>query len=381
MIRIDEIYTNTLFAWLKTNRYGMRSFHCHPIGQSSPESLYCQGTTEVWEHNYITFFDVEPINLEVFRPTFDKIRYDLAIDIHDRRGIDQVGIFVSSEHNSENVEKLCSIYGWQPRHYFFWGWAAMDWYRGYNLTFLMKAPEARTITKTFISPNRIVGGARSHRVELLYYIFKNKLLNNWISCPAVCPVEGTTILDIVHPLTNKYPDIEQVFANQKLPLNFPNETGHPMHSCWLSLFDESADSLLYLVSETIATGRRHQLTEKIFKPICLRMPFILHSTHGSLKYLRSYGFKTFSKLWDESYDNEIDDTIRIKKIANLITNLDLLSVEEKQDLFNRAIPIVEHNYNHFYNGGFKDVLWKELTEMLESLDTYEPDILNGIRND
>jgi hypothetical protein len=29
--------------------------------------------------------------------------------------------------------------------------------------------------------------------------------------------------------------------------------------------------------------------------------------------------------------------------------------------------MVEHNYNHFYRGGLTEVLWKELTEMLNGL--------------
>ena len=368
MIRIDEIYENTFFAWLKRHRYGVRSFHCHPIGSSTPESLYCQGTQEVWEHNYITFFDVEPIHLDKFQPTFEKIRYDLAQDIHERRESNRIGTIVTSEHDSENVEQLCSIYGWQSRHYFFWGWAALDWYRGYDLTFLMPEPQERTIKRTFMAPNRIVGGARRHRVELLYYIFKHGLTDNWISCPAVCPVEATPILDIVRPLANRYPDIESVFAQQALPLDMPGETGHPMHSCWLSLFDQAAESMLYLVSETVATKRRHHLTEKIFKPICLCMPFILHSTHGSLEYLRSYGFKTFDKLWDESYDQVVDDSERIKSIADLLIKLDASSAAEKQALFDSAQDICKHNYQHFYSGGFQQVLWQELTEMLASLD-------------
>jgi len=28
---------------------------------------------------------------------------------------------------------------------------------------------------------------------------------------------------------------------------------------------------------------------------------------------------------------------------------------------------VEHNYTHFYNGGLTNVLWKELTGMLDEL--------------
>jgi predicted XRE-type DNA-binding protein len=119
----------------------------------------------------------------------------------------------------------------------------------------------------------------------------------------------------------------------------------------------------------VATGRRLHLTEKTFKPICLQMPFIIVGTAGSLKYLRSYGFKTFSSLWDESYDKESNDIVRLEKIAQLLKELDALSQKEKQELFHASNDIIQHNYNHFYNGGFEKILWTELQEMLNGIDT------------
>jgi hypothetical protein len=141
-----------------------------------------------------------------------------------------------------------------------------------------------------------------------------------------------------------------------------------MHSCWLSLFDESAESLLYLVTETVYTGRRHHLTEKTFKPIALGMPFVIVGTKGSLEYLRSYGFRTFEGIWDESYDLT-EDFVRIERIASLLRSLDELPVSAKQDLFDQAQEVIEHNWNHFYNGGFEAVLWKELQEMLDGIES------------
>jgi hypothetical protein len=97
------------------------------------------------------------------------------------------------------------------------------------------------------------------------------------------------------------------------------------------------------------------------------MPFIIVGTRGSLQYLRSYGFRTFEGIWDESYDLAEDD-VRIERIASLLRSLDELSPEGKQDLFEMACPIVEHNWNHFYNGGFEKILWAELKDMLHSID-------------
>ena len=121
------------------------------------------------------------------------------------------------------------------------------------------------------------------------------------------------------------------------------------------------------MTETVATGRRHHLTEKTFKPIALGMPFVIVGTRGSLEYLRSYGFKTFGDIWDESYDSAEDD-VRITRIAELLKSLDTLSTQAKQDLFDAAQEVIEHNWNHFYNGGFEAVLWTELNEMLAQID-------------
>ena len=270
---------------------------------------------------------------------------------------------ITSEKNSEIINYVHNTYGFEPHYYFFHGWAALDWFRGYDRSFLISQPDDRIITRTFISPNRIIAGERQHRLLMLYHIFKNKLTNNWISCPSVCPAENVSIMDAIQLLSNVYPDIELVFSEQHFPITFPYETGHPMHSCWLSLFKESADSLLYLVTETVATGQRLHLTEKTFKPICLRMPFIILGTQGSLKYLRSYGFKTFGDHWDESYDNESDDIIRIEKISRLLQYLNSLSIKQKQKLFNDLNDIINYNYHHFYNGNFEEILWQELTAM------------------
>ena len=372
MIRIDEIYNNTFWPWFRKNRPGFRVFHCDPFGRSDPDSVVNYGRDDIHEHNYIFFFDQEPIHLNIHMPTFEQAARQTWEITHKHGGLnpptDCAGYLCTSERDSENVEAVCKQFRWKPLYYFFHGWAALDWYRGYDRTFLITPPSERRITKTFVAPNRIIAGERQHRLEMLYHIFRNKLTDNHISCPDVCPAEDISIYEAIKPLAHKYPDIETVFANATLPRNFQGETDHPMHSCWLSLFDECAESMLYLVTETVATGRRHHITEKTFKPIALGMPFVIVGTRGSLKYLRSYGFRTFEGIWDESYDLEQDD-VRMARIASLLRSLDELPPAAKQDLFDQAQEVIEHNWNHFYNGGFEAVLWTELQEMLNGIDT------------
>jgi hypothetical protein len=116
----------------------------------------------------------------------------------------------------------------------------------------------------------------------------------------------------------------------------------------------------------VATGRRHHLTEKTFKPIALGMPFVIVGTKGSLEYLRSYGFRTFEGIWDESYD-DAEDHVRAQRIVSLLRSLDELTPAARQDLFEQCIPVIKHNWNHFYNGGFEQILWQELSDMLEKI--------------
>lgn len=339
-------------------------FFCDPPGTSDPEHLFNFGNDQA-ESNYILFHDQEPIHLNIHTRLFkDAVARNL--DLNHNSGPTYSAI-VTSEQNSDIVDQVCRQYNWKSYYYFFHGWAALDWYRGYDKTYLMPQPTERTITKTFINPNRIIGGYREHRVLLMYQLLKLDIQHSWTSFPAVCPVENLSIEEIASHFKHQYPDIVDVFKQADLPLNFPGEEGHPMHSCWLSLFDLCAESLTYVVSETVFTGRRHHLTEKTFKPICLGMPFIVMSTQGSLEYLRSYGFKTFGDIWDESYDQEPNDSLRIEKIASLLKSLDQLSAVEKQKMFERAIPIIEHNYNHFYNGAFEQILWDEMQGMLKQI--------------
>jgi hypothetical protein len=358
MIRIDELYYNIFVPRVQAKPlHGIHWFD--PFGSVKFDDL-CSYPVVPWDEKAVRylFWDQEPLHRD---------RVDQTLTSFTKMYNGQHHI-ITSEYNSDNVDYVQNTYGFEPHYYFFHGWAALDWFRGYNRSFLMPVPKQRTIKKTFIAPNRIVAGARQHRLLMLYHMFKNGLHNNWISCPEICPAENISVYDAVGQLKSIYPDIESVFAGTDFPRCFPGETNSPMHSCWLSLFDESAESLLYVVTETVANGRRQHLTEKTFKPICLNMPFVVVGTSGSLNYLKRYGFKTFEHLWDESYDTEINDQKRIEKIGQLLKDLDSLSQQEKQNLFRHASDITQHNFDHFYSGGFESILWAELTQMMESMN-------------
>ena len=164
-----------------------------------------------------------------------------------------------------------------------------------------------------------------------------------------------------------YSDIEQVFRQANLPRLFQGEETQLMTSCWLGNFAEAQDSLVYVPTETVYFGNRQHITEKTFKAIALEMPFVLIATAGSLEYLREYGFKTFASVFDESYDEETNDFVRVEKVVKLLKDLDGLTKAERQQIHSACLPIVEHNYQHFYGGGLSNVLWPELVSMLNGI--------------
>ena len=344
-------------------------FFCDPPGRTDPDALFNLGQDDVIETDYVFFHDQEPVWMDLHQPLFDEVlrrNADVLWNRYNQIKPNQFGHVVVSERG-EYVEQLCNQYGWTPHYYFYHGWACQDWFRGYNKSFLIPRARNRAPTQTFMSPNRIVAGKRDHRVLFLYNIFKHHLEHNHISAPRVCGYENIDISTIATKYCNIYPDIKQVFIQADLPKLFLGEHIQQMTSCWLTNFNEAADSLVYVPTETVYFGQRLHITEKTFKAIALEMPFILMAPAHSLAYMRDYGFKTFSDVFDESYDHETDDIKRVEKVVKLLKELDNLSVKERQQIHQACLPAVEYNYNHFYRGGLTDVLWAELINMLKGL--------------
>jgi hypothetical protein len=172
---------------------------------------------------------------------------------------------------------------------------------------------------------------------------------------------------IASKYNNTYPDIEQVFETAELPRLFEGEATQLMHSYQLGNWAEAADSLIYVPTETVYFGKRLHLTEKTFKAIALEMPFVLVAPVHSLQYLRSYGFRTFAPYIDETYDTIADPVERIERVTQILLEIQARSAAAKKALWHELVPIAEYNYDHFYRGGFRDILERELKQMLAGL--------------
>jgi hypothetical protein len=114
-----------------------------------------------------------------------------------------------------------------------------------------------------------------------------------------------------------------------------------------------------VVLETLFDDQRLHITEKTLRPIACGKPFILTATHGSLDYLRSYGFKTFGDYIDESYDSISDPYQRLEAIIQLMTKISMLSLSEKEELNKKFLPIIKYNQQRFFSKEFSDQVINE----------------------
>lgn len=274
-------------------------------------------------------------------------------------------ILVTSEHSSLKDE-LISKYDLNELYYFFHGFAALDWFRGfYALNF--SSPVDRSYQYDYVSYNRIINNDRSYRI---YWISKLSELNLLGQGQISFNVTDNTFddwRDEVADSNSKLSDHARRHAElyltdiNKLVIDQPELPGSASAD-----IPRTVDALWNIVTETVFYYNKLHLTEKIFKPIVSKQPFMLLAAPGNLAYLRSYGFKTFDGIIDESYDTIIDNDQRINAVAEQLQWYCSLSQEEKSRVIECLAPIVEYNFHHFY-GEFRHIITQELLDNTKAL--------------
>jgi hypothetical protein len=262
-------------------------------------------------------------------------------------------IIANSEHSQEKTDFI-NYFGYYDWYYFFHGFAALDWFR--NIRYM---PPIRNYTKVFITFNNLTTEKRSYRLNLVARLLEKKL-DGYISLNHDDEQIKTEIFNPSSLLSkpSKRKVLEQLMGHPRLTID--TDTQHGALSA-----DENLETLsmglFHLVTETIFYDSKLHLTEKIFKPIVARRPFMLVGAPGNLAYLKSYGFLTFDRWIDESYDLETDPDQRIIKIVAEVERICQMTPDEINTMFNDMQPILEHNFNWFY-GGFKQHIVNEMVD-------------------
>tara|TARA_R110000822_G_scaffold100807_3_gene226743 strand:+ start:4038 stop:5156 length:1119 start_codon:yes stop_codon:yes gene_type:complete len=276
---------------------------------------------------------------------------------------DNVCMFGNSEI-SEYKTELCATYNFVDFYYFFHGLLCTYWFSDVKYFKHINHP----IKNDFLAMNHLCTNDRSYRLTLVAELIENNLIDKGsVSLHLFSDANSTVKQELfnfdsklskyakkliyknITPLTDNLTiDTEQGLGQMSADFD------HGVYEMWQSSF-------FHIVTETVFYYDKLHLTEKIFKPIVASRPFILCAAPGNLAYLKSYGFKTFDRWIDESYDLESDHDTRIKKIVAEVKRITELSANDKEKMYIEMLDVLNYNFNHFFNE-FKEIVVDELLE-------------------
>lgn len=153
-----------------------------------------------------------------------------------------------------------------------------------------------------------------------------------------------TIFSFLGKLDDNNLELVQLVNDNQGPIDgaTPIKLGHETSSQgW------SNDTIVYDTSSVSFICETHELndslfiTEKTYRPIINRHPFIARASFPLIQYLKAIGFKTFDEFIDEDYDkkNDVDDSyadLLVQRAEEL-----LKSISDNKDQIEN---IVNHNY-------------------------------------
>ena len=288
--------------------------------------------------------------LELIATSHLRTKIKIPFTLHD------YVLLCHSEQNSKELE-IYEQNGFVGVYYWAHALIARDWFRfaNYDLNLIT---DPKNIQHDFLIYNRAWSGTREYRLKLTELIVNYDLVKK-------CNMKFNPNDDGQH-----YKDFK--FKNPSLSISrYDFETLFKLNT---ATSNDSADynnadytsSLIEVVLETLFDDQRHHLTEKALRPIACGKPFILVATPGSLKYLKSYGFKTFAGLINEEYDDIIDPADRIQAIVKEMERITLLNADEKYLLWQQLNAIAEYNKQRFFSQEFHQQVVNEFVLNLET---------------
>lgn len=124
-----------------------------------------------------------------------------------------------------------------------------------------------------------------------------------------------------------------------------------------NIYNRSYYSILV---ETLGYGDTYLMAEKIGKCLLGRRLFVHFGVVNWLQKLKSFGFKTFDSIIDESYDSIPEDIDRWRAAFDQIV---WLSKQNHTNILLKASPILEHNQRRLLK--FREEKFQEMRRLVE----------------
>jgi hypothetical protein len=290
--------------------------------------------------------DQEPLDYDSIGLFNRKNGVEWLHTIYDR------SVLLHSEQRSKEIEKYVATNSHVPVYYWSHGIIARDWFR-----YAEHVQQRKQVNQTFLIYNRAWSGTREYRLKFTEHLIRLGLTDQCRT--SVNPIEPELGIHYeIHKFKNPQWRPKTVLENF-----FPISTAHSHYSADFDIEDYEATDI-EVVLETLFDDNRLHLTEKSLRPIACGQPFILAGTPGSLEYLRSYGFKTFAQVWDESYDECIYPEERLKRITDLMRQIANWGPGIQERQLAKARKIAEYNRKYFFSQEFFNQLTEELKNNL-----------------
>jgi hypothetical protein len=263
-------------------------------------------------------------------------------------------LLLHSEQRSDEIKKYQDS-DYIPVYYWNHAILARDWFRyAQHETIKKNQP-----TGKFLIYNRAWSGTREYRLKFIDCLIENNLDDHcitWVN--AIEPDSKIHYQNYCFHNTEWKPKnvLEDYFCSTHKDSN---------HSADFDSADYSKSDF-EIVLETLFDDTRLHLTEKTLRPIACGQPFLLMATHGSLAYLRSYGFQTFGQIIDESYDLIINPKERMMSVIKSMKQIASWDLKTRKEKINQLVEITKYNQTHFFSQKFFDLITTELYNNFKS---------------
>lgn len=161
---------------------------------------------------------------------------------------------------------------------------------------------------------------------------------------------------------------KKIYLPASYELPWLNGEPYPAYGRDRDIFEKPYNETVFnIVSET--SDSEKFFTEKIWKPIMAKQPFVVHGKPGYLHDLRSLGFQTFGDHIDESYDEIESGTLRIDAIASACRHIKDHIRRNHLNFYFATKPIREHNHDIFFSEShLRSAVKDTVSELLELID-------------